>query len=99
MWNRYYTSRMNVQVEVFSKGKISERNEDFFMHDDRRFALADGATDKRGQVYDGKTGGEMVSQLITKRALETDLIGVELIDDLNKSIKALYERLNLADFI
>lgn len=84
-------------VEQFTEGKVPERNEDSFGHNDHRFVLADGATDKSGRTYEGKTGGELVSRLIVTRALETELVGKEFVDDINAQLAELYSSLGIAN--
>jgi len=87
------------QIQTFSKGKTEERNEDYFDHSENCFVIADGATDKSGRTYDGKTGGEIVSKLVVKEALSSALNGIELVDFLNKKVFQLYENLNIANDI
>lgn len=84
-------------VEQFTNGKVPERNEDSFGHNDHRFVLADGATDKSGRTYGGKTGGELVSELIVRRALETELVGKEFVDDINTQLAELYSSVGIAN--
>lgn len=84
-----------IQVEYFSKGKTEDKNEDYFNHNENCFVIADGATDKSGRKYNGKTGGELVSRLIVKESLSSRLNGEELIIFLNKKVYELYENLNI----
>lgn len=84
-----------VRVEVFSRGKSEERNEDCFGGSSTSFVLADGATDKSGRRYDGKTGGELVSGLVVKECLASELTGAELVEDLNTKVAELYRKLGI----
>jgi len=88
-----------VNVQTFSKGKIENKNEDYFDHNKTSFVIADGATDKSGKNYNGKTGGELVSRSIVKECLSTDLNGIKLVNHLNNKIKELYADLNITDEI
>lgn len=88
-----------VQVEVFTKGKIKNRNEDYTAHNDTSFVIVDGATDKSGNRYNGKTGGELVAKLVSKSCLESDLNGVDLVDFLNSKVKDLYDKLGILNKI
>jgi len=84
-----------MQVESFSQGKTQGKNEDFFGYNQNCFVIADGATDKSGRQYNGKTGGELVSKLVVKECLSTKLNGKSLVNHLNNKIKELYHQLNL----
>jgi len=87
------------KVNFFSKGKSEDRNEDFFSYNENSFVLSDGATDKSGKTYEGKTGGEIISQFVVKEALSSKLNGVELINFLNQRVSSLYSDLNITDII
>ena len=87
-----------VKVQTFSKG-IGNRNEDYFDFNENCFVIVDGATNKSGRKYDGKTGGELVSQIVVKECLSTNLNGVELVNHLNKKIQELYDKLNISEKI
>lgn len=80
-----------MKVETFSQGKTADRNEDFFGHNDTSFVLADGATDKSGRLYNGQTGGEIVSRTIVEQSLANELNGAELVTFLNGSVHGLYQ--------
>lgn len=84
-----------VSVKYFTRGKSSQRNEDFFGHSQTTFVLADGATDKSGRRYRGKTGGEIVARLVVRECLHTSLTGQQLVTRLNKLIAAQYKRLKI----
>lgn len=84
-----------VRVEVFSRGKSEERNEDSFGSTGSSFVLADGATDKSGRLYEGKTGGELASELVVRKCLTTELEGVDLIEHLNTKVMELYRDLGI----
>lgn len=88
-----------VKVQTFSKGKIENKNEDYFDYNDACFVIADGATDKSGKKYNGKTGGELVSRIVVKECLSTNLNGVKLVNYLNNKIQELYADLNIIDEI
>lgn len=87
------------QVQSFSKGKIDGRNEDYFDYNETCFVIADGATDKSGRSYEGKTGGEIVSRLVVQEALSSALNGIELVNFLNKKVYQLYENLHITSDI
>jgi serine/threonine protein phosphatase PrpC len=84
-----------VKVLYFSKGKIEERNEDCFGYNDTCFAIADGATDKSGRKYDGKTGGELASRMVTDECQSSGLNGIEMVAHLNEKIAKLYRKLGI----
>lgn len=86
-------------VQTFSEGKPEERNEDFFGYNTNCFVIADGATDKSGKAYNGKTGGEIISRLVVNESLSINLNGVELINHLNKKIYELYSQLKILEDI
>lgn len=88
-----------LEVQIFSQGKVKESNEDCFGYNKSCFVLADGATDKSGKLYDGKSGGEIVSRLVVKEALASELAGVELVDFLNKKVYQLYKDLEITNDI
>ncbi len=88
-----------VRIETFTKGKTLERNEDSFGFSDTSFVLADGATDKSGRLYDGKTGGEIVSRLIVREALASTVNGIELVEQLNQAVKKVYETYGISEDI
>jgi hypothetical protein len=84
-----------MHVDVFTQGKTKDKNEDFFGYDDTTFVVADGATDKSGKIYDGKTGGEIVSDMIVKTCLSSKLNGTELVDQINTQIAEIYKTLEI----
>lgn len=88
---------MKVKVEQFTEGKSDDRNEDSFGYNDHNFVIADGATDKSGRKYNDETGGEIVSELIVLKTLESELIGTELIKYLNREIYKLYKKLGITE--
>ena len=83
------------QVQTFSKGKLENKNEDFFDYDQKSFIVADGATDKSGRKYGGKTGGELISRIVVNQCLKTSLNRIELVNHLNCKVKKLYKKLNI----
>ena len=86
-----------VKVQTFSKGKIKNKNEDYFDYNDTCFIIADDATDKSGRKYDNKTGGELISRIVVKECLSTNLNGAKLVCHLNNKIKELYRELNILE--
>lgn len=86
-------------VYTFSKGKHAKRNEDYFGYNKDSFVMADGATDKSGKQYHGQTGGELVSQLIVREVLGSELNGVALVNYINSVVYELYTILNIDDVI
>lgn len=84
-----------VNVKTFSKGKIKNRNEDYFDYNETCFVIADGATDKSGRMHNNKTGGELVSRIVVKECLSSILNGIELVNHLNKKVNKLYADLNI----
>lgn len=85
------------QVEFFSKGKAEERNEDFYGFNDSAFVVADGATDKSGRMYEGKTGGEIVSRLVVETCLSSGLFGVTLVQSINSALKNIYSNFGILE--
>jgi hypothetical protein len=88
-----------VKIQTFSKGKIEHKNEDYFDYNETSFVITDGATDKSGRKYDDKTGGELVSRIVVKECLSTDLNGIKLVNHLNNKVKELYTNLNILEEI
>ena len=88
-----------VKVQTFSKGKTENKNEDYFDYNETCFVIADGATDKSGKKYNDKTGGELVSRIVVKECLSTNLNGTKLVIHLNKKVKELYADLNIINEI
>ena len=91
------TEDVKVRVAVFTRGKSEERNEDSFGSNGSSFVLADGATDKSGRLYEGKSGGEIASELVVSESLAASLNGVELIEHLNEKLADLYKKLGIED--
>lgn len=81
-------------IEVFSAGKKPPRNEDFYGHNADTLVLSDGATDKSGQFYDGKTGGELASALVVAACLKSAAYGEALVDEITDELHGLYTRIN-----
>jgi hypothetical protein len=82
-----------MQIRVFSQGKIPEKNEDSYGHNESTFVVADGATDKSGRLYGGKTGGDLLSDLIVEKSLFSNSTGTKLTTELNAATKELYNRI------
>ncbi|PIT86068.1 MAG: hypothetical protein COU33_05205, partial [Candidatus Magasanikbacteria bacterium CG10_big_fil_rev_8_21_14_0_10_43_6] len=76
-----------MHVDVFTKGKTEEQNEDFFGYDDTTYVVADGATDKSGNTYNDKTGGEIAAHIIVATCLQTNLNGPALVKEINQRIR------------
>ena len=89
--------REGVTVRTFTKGKTEDRNEDFFGCTDNAFVIADGATDKSGKKYEGKTGGELASRLVVQESLTSELTGTNLVNYLNGKIAELYGQLGIIE--
>lgn len=86
---------MNINVNFFTKGKSESKNEDSFKYRDNSFVLSDGASDKSGVTFDGKTGGEILSHFLAEKTLNTNLNGLELVEYLTKEIQNLYHEINV----
>jgi len=71
-----------MKVTVFSEGKNPPKNEDSFGYNDTCFVVCDGSTGKRGEPYNGETGGKIASSLMTGAALESKLNGEALVEHL-----------------
>jgi hypothetical protein len=84
-----------MHIYSYTKSKPFSKNEDAFGYNQSNIVIVDGATDKSGNRYRGKTSGEIVSQLIVKEALNTNLNGYKLVDLLNKKIYELYRELKI----
>lgn len=80
--------------EVLSVGKNPPKNEDMVGYGDTTLVLSDGATDKSGQDFDGRTGGEIAAELVTEVCLSSRANGVELVEEISEKLRALYERIN-----
>jgi serine/threonine protein phosphatase PrpC len=88
-----------IKITCSSEGKIKEKNEDCYGYNDACFVVADGATDKSGKLYGGKTGGELVSNLVVNGCLTTALNGAELVNHINSKISDLYKQLKITEII
>lgn len=89
------------QIQVFTKGKNTNRNVDYVGHNDTTIALSDGATDKTGIQYDNiggsfKTGGEIASRLLVKVALGSNAYGNKLIGQATEAVQEFYKAHNPA---
>ena len=58
--------------------------------------LSDGATDKSGQNFEGRSGGELASELVTDVCLRSQANGVELVAEVTEALGELYKRINPA---
>ncbi len=86
-------------VKSFSQGKTPDGNEDYFASNDICFVLADGVTDQSGRLYERRTGGEIVSEMVARDALASVLNGPELVNFLNLQIRKAYQSLGLLDYV
>lgn len=80
--------------EVFTEGKNPPKNEDAVGYNETTLVLSDGATDKSGQDFEGRTGGELASELVVATCLESEANGIELVNVINHKLIELYERIN-----
>jgi hypothetical protein len=92
-----------MKIEAFSEGKnldAPEANEDqFLVLPGRGYAVIDGATDITGQLYDGKRGGWLASQIAMQAVAgflldpaERELSPERLIEHISAAIRASYVR-------
>jgi serine/threonine protein phosphatase PrpC len=95
-WNGFGRNCYNVvmKIEVFTEGKNTSKNEDSHKYNETCVVLADGSTDKFGVFFENKSGGEIVSQLVCEKAIETDKNGLELVSYLTEQIESLYREIN-----
>lgn len=85
-----------VNVKQFSRGKDPSKNEDVAACSDTTIVLSDGATDKSGQVFEGRFGGELAAELVIKVCMTSQANGAELIAEATSALKHLYEKINPA---
>jgi len=76
-----------MHVSFFSTGKLPPKNEDTGLYSDTCFVVCDGSTGKRGGLWEGKTGGEIASNVVATAALQSDLNGVELVNYLSTALR------------
>lgn len=71
-------------IEVFSQGKVPQRNEDAYFVSENTFCVIDGVTPKAQLEFVGKSGGEFASDLIANFLTTSppNLTGEDLIDAL-----------------
>lgn len=92
-----------MKIEAFSEGKYfddPEANEDrFLVLPGTGYAVIDGATDIRGQLYDGRRGGWLASQVTAQavadfllHATAPDLRPERLIEHVSAALRASYAR-------
>jgi len=81
-------------IETFSVGKNPPRNEDLIGHNETTIVLSDGATDKTGQDFEGRSGGELAAQVVVETCLNSDLYGDSLVDEVTSNLSALYGIIN-----
>ena len=80
--------------EIFTEGKNPPKNEDSVGFNETTLVLSDGATDVMGQSFDGKTGGEITSELVVKVCLSSSSNGTELVKEVTESLSELYSTVN-----
>jgi len=86
-----------MRVTVYSEGKSSLKNEDaFHVSLPEGVVVVDGATDKSGNLYEGRTGGEIAASCIAKGALEERIYGVQLVEKLNSLLAEKYNTLGIS---
>src|SRR5664279_309270 len=83
-----------LDIKEFSRGKNPPKNEDLFGHNNTTIVLSDGATDKSGQSFEGKTGGELAAQLVVETCLQSDVYGEELVNEVGVKLRSLYQQIN-----
>lgn len=81
-------------IELFTEGKNPPTNEDLTGWNETTLVLSDGATDKTGLSFEGRTGGELAAQLVVEACLASSLSGEALVDEATASLQALYARIN-----
>jgi len=86
-----------MKVAVFTQGKLPPKNEDAYAQNESTFIVCDGSTSKKDVLYDGKTGGEMASQLLLETAINCSLNGKELIDELSATLLSRRKELGAMD--
>lgn len=79
----------------FSEWKILDKNEDAFHQSENMLILSDGATDKSGKLYSGKTGWEIISRIIVSEAKKVWYNWEDLINYLNHKISEFYTENNV----
>lgn len=86
------------RITGFTCGKNPIRNEDFMLYGNERMVLVDGATSKSDLLYDGQTGGEIISRVVAEQCLQAALKGAELVNFLHLQVQGLYDLLHIHDF-
>lgn len=92
-----YTVRMTALFTItdsFTQGKQPPKNEDKFANTDTALILSDGATDKSGQSFDGRTGGEVASELVVNACLNNEETGEALVELATKAVNDFYRAHN-----
>ncbi|MFH1506130.1 MAG: hypothetical protein ABIE94_04060 [archaeon] len=82
-----------IKISAFSRKQVSKRNEDAYGYDGKTFVVADGVTDKSGERYNKKTGGEIAANIVVKRCLASSKNGRALVKELNAEVKKVYKKL------
>jgi len=86
-----------VKIDALSVGKGKNGNEDNYGYRNHDFVIADGATDKSGRLYCGKTGGEIVSGIVVDYSLWSGKNGIPLVKGINDVVSKLYEDLRITE--
>jgi hypothetical protein len=63
-------------------------------HNATTLVLSDGATDKTGLSFEGRTGGELAAELVVETCLQSEACGHELVSEVTDALRRLYERIN-----
>lgn len=87
------------KIYSFSRAGVVGKNEDFFGYNKNSFIVVDGATDKSGFMFKGRTGGEIISRLVVRESLRCKLNGEKLVVYLNKKVMEIYEKMKMLDQI
>lgn len=82
------------KIEQFTEGKNPPKNEDLVGYNETTLVLSDGATDKSGQDFEGRTGGELAAEVVVNTCLSSELTGEALITEVSSALRSLYEDIN-----
>lgn len=83
-----------INIEQFTEGKNPPKNEDLMGYNENTIVLSDGATDKSGQDFEGRTGGELAAEVVVKVSLGSEKTGEALVTDITTALNSLYEKIN-----
>jgi serine/threonine protein phosphatase PrpC len=82
------------KVEIFTKGKTKDFNDDVGLNNDHAWVVCDGVTDSYNRQFDGRHSGELAARLTAEEVLAVELNGKPLVDHINKKLQELYRRIN-----